>query len=188
MLSADPELLNRTVVVDNSEKNIGVAASWNLGVARMYEAEADWLIIMSAALRFGAPGGLDFLAALDPNADAVAVEAGHGIGWHLIAIARSTFDAVGTFDENFWPAYMEDVDWGHRVHCWLAGNPPWWPKVSVDVAIAGFAHGIDLGGVRVDNAALDSYYRRKWHGTRGQERTCLPFGDQPLSYWPEPDR
>lgn len=187
LATADPHLLLHGVVVDNTETNIGVAASWNRGIERMRERGADWLVVMSAACRFGPKGGRDFLLALHENRGAVAVEAAHGIGWHLIAIAADTFDAVGTFDENFF-AYHEDIDFSRRVHCWLGEEPPWWPKVSIDVAIAGFAHGIDLGGAVVDAAAQERYYRAKWHGAKGEERTCLPFGDQPLHFWPRPNR
>lgn len=185
--SMSPELLGtQSLVIDNSEKNLGVARSWNLGVERMYDVGADWLVICSAACRFGVRGGEDLLDALEEHEGALAVEAAHGIGWHLIAIARSTFDAVGRFDENYWPAYMEDIDFGRRVHCWLGDEPPWWPKVSIDVAIAGFSHGVDLGGAVVHHDRLEKYYRQKWGGGRGEERYCQPFGNKSLSYWPEP--
>lgn len=184
--SLDPFVAKAVQIVDNTQHNRGVAASWNLGVAAMYEADADWLLILSAACRFGERGGIDLVEALHEHEGAHAVEAAHGIGWHCIAIARSTFDAVGRFDENFWPAYFEDLDFGRRVHCWLGDDPPWWPKVSIDVAIAGFSHGVDLGGAVVDNDRIQRYYRQKWHGPRGEERTCKPFGDRALNYWPEP--
>jgi hypothetical protein len=187
---------NNVLVLDNTGTNRGVAASWNLGVDLMEERNADWLVIMSSALRFGDPGGMDFIDRITGPAIGVptqppvrmAVEAHHGIGWHLIAFSAQTFADVGRFDENFWPAYNEDVDFSRR--CWLTYNKapwvdgPWWQKVSVDVAIAGFAHGVDLGGVHADWKKLNGYYIKKWGGEKQHEKFILPFGTDPLTFWP----
>ena len=177
------------LVIDNTVDNTGVGASWNIGAQHCLDTGADWLIIMSAALRFGEPRGEDFLAALDANEGAIAVEAAHGIGWHLIAFARSTLERVGLFDENFWPAYFEDIDYARRVLVALApGEEQWWPKVTVDIAMAGVRHGVDLGGVKDDPDALLSYYRRKWGGDPGLERWSVPFNDptHDVRWWPTP--
>ena len=182
-----PEIRDRLLIVDNTIRNRGVAASWNLGIRRMYEAEADWTIILSAALRFGEPGGMDFVAELDT--DAVAIEAGHGIGWHLIAFPRRVFDRVGMFDENFF-AYWEDIDFARRVSLGFALTDPYWAKVSVDVAIAGFSHGVALAGVKVDNVRLENYYKAKWGGPKGGETNDRPFDDpaRGLDWWPPAPR
>jgi hypothetical protein len=206
LASMSYELLSQTVVVDNAapNRNLGVAASWNVGARILQQQEADWLVIISAAMRFGAPGGRDFLAELDAApAEAWAIEAGPcprwpgmGFGWHLIAFRASTFERVGLFDENFWPAYFEDLDFGHRIRCasgWAAGEEPMWPKVDVDADLAGFAHGIHLAGVEQDPSGLIRYYSRKWGVPPGAPASEVfytnPFGDPkfPLSYWPEPD-
>lgn len=170
------------MVVDNTQHNRGVAASWNLGIDEVERTGADWLVIISAAIRFGPPGGYDFLEALDANPDALAVEAAQGIGWHLVAISRRTIETVGRFDENFWPAYYEDIDYGRRM--WLAFNQEQWPRVHVDVSIAGVSHGVDLGGAVIDNELLQTYYRRKWGGDKGEETLTAPFGSHPINYWP----
>lgn len=184
LASMSTELLQRTLVVDNTVDNIGVGAAWNQGIDRMESTEADWLVIISAAVRFGAPGGRDFLIELDAHPESVAIEAGHGIGWHLIAFPRATIEAVGTFDCNFF-AYEEDIDYGRRISLALVREPPYWTKVSVDVAIAGFSHGVDLGGVKIDNARQLGYYAEKWNGPKGAEKYALPFGDKPIDWWPE---
>jgi hypothetical protein len=171
-----------TFVVDNTETNRGVAASWNLGIDEMERRGADWLIIVSAAIRFGPPGGLDFLAALDEHLDALAVEAAQGIGWHLIAINKRTFERIGRFDENFYPAYFEDIDFGRRM--WIEFDQEQWPRTFADVSIAGTSHGVDLGGAVVNNGVLAKYYRWKWGGDKGYETHTKPFGKKPIYYWP----
>lgn len=183
--SMSPSFRQSLILIDNTVDNIGVAASWNLGIDRMEELGTDWLVIVSASMRFGAPGGMDFIAELE-STTALAVEAGHGIGWHLVAFPRSTIERVGRFDPVF-PAYYEDLDYGRRISlAFDLDSPPWWSKVSVDVAMAGFSHGIDLGGVRVDNHYLEARWIDKWGGTKGAEKFALPYDGQPITYIGEP--
>jgi hypothetical protein len=89
-------------VFDNTQVNRGVSVAWNYGVRRMYDLDADWLVILSAGMRFGQQGGDDFAQALDEAPEGSwAVEAGacptdpsYGFGWHCIAFHRTTFDRV----------------------------------------------------------------------------------------------
>jgi len=176
-------------VVDNIPSNRGVAASWNQGVQWMRDEGKDWLIIMSATCRFGESGGQDLLDALDVHPTAMAVEAWF-LGWHLIAFHRRVFDLVGTFDENFYPAYFEDNDFGYRITRALGTDlGPWWPKPFLDVSDAGPAHGVRFAGVQSPAQPLIDYYTRKWGGPPGHETFDRPFGNNSneLSYW-EPRR
>ena len=45
----------------NPDNRIGIMRAHNMGIDRMRELGADWLIILSAAIRFGEAGGLDFI-------------------------------------------------------------------------------------------------------------------------------
>lgn len=187
-----------THVYDNTVHNRGVARGWNAGVDLMRERDAEWLVVVSASMRFGEPGGADFLAHLDDaEGDEWAVEAGeqphrpgHGFGWHLIAFPRRTFDRVGLFDENFF-AYYEDNDYGHRIRCasgWEPGLDPIWPKVPVDATLTGYGHGAQMAGLWFDAKVPLTYYRQKWGGPPSCEEWCRPFNrDVPLSWWPHPD-
>lgn len=176
---------SRVLVVDNTEQNRGVAASWNLGLAVMREQRADWLVICSAAVRFGQAGGLDLVEQLEFHGDALAVEP-VSTGWHLIALHRRVFDRCGVFDENYWPAYFEDVDMGRRITLAFGDSHGLWPKVDVDASVVSNAHGVVLAGVDVNAPRLAAYYRSKWGGDKDHEKFDTPFGqrEQPLSYWP----
>jgi hypothetical protein len=206
--------LDNVTVVDNTRVNKGVAASWNIGVREMYATGADWTIIISASVRFGKAGGLDLVQAMDEYPDALVVEAGtydmthttsntpptrwdengtplDGFGWHLLAIHRRTFDDVGLFDENIWPAYMEDTDWNHRCKVFYTdidwSRAPYWPRVPVDGIVAYVGHGVDLGRVNIQRGGQMDYYKRKWGGEPHHEWEH-PFNDpnNPVSFWPEP--
>jgi hypothetical protein len=180
---------SQVLVVDNTGTNRGVGPSWNIGARRVVDEGLDWLVVCSAATRFGPAGGLDFVEAVHGQVGATAVEGDWGLGWHLIAFARRTFQLAGFFDENFWPAYYEDVDFSHRVHrAGLATNPgsgPWWPKVECDAYVKSFAHGMRYAKPAVDGSGLDAYLHRKWGPDLAYEH---PFNDPdlPVSWWPTP--
>lgn len=183
------ELRPSIVLVDNTIRNRGVARSWNIGVERMYAADAEWLVIISAATRFGQSRMRDFVARIDhATDDEIAVEGGHGVGWHLIAFRRRVFDVVGRFDENFYPAYWEDLDFAWRVKLGFGLDPPYWSKFDqVDAICSEYGHGVTRGRVVVPTDDLIAYYLTKWGGF-GLEAWPHPFNDptRPLSWWPTP--
>lgn len=186
-----PALLSRLLVVDNTDTNRGVAASWNIAARRVLTEQTDWLIVVSAATRFGPPGGDDFLDELDTAEGRWVVEsAGQApvVGWHLIAWHRDVLETVGLFDENFWPAYGEDMDYSHRV---LTADDTRWTTVTVDARIESVNHGAHLAGVTLDHEASQRYLSAKWGDTNayriGPRAWSTPFGKNlPLSWWPTP--
>lgn len=198
--------LDNLIVVDNTVTNRGVAPSWNIGIREMYRRNADWTIIISAGVRFGKSGGLDLVAAMDQNPDALCVEADkpsrptpnvEGFGWHLLAFHRRVFDAIGLFDENIWPAYGEDTDYHYRLQRVYGGfdyrAPEFWPLVDVDAYLEGASHGVGLGHVHTDGHGQKEYYVRKWGGSLsgfgdGHSEWEHPFNNpaNPINYWPCP--
>ena len=185
------ELRDRLMLVDNTERNRGLAASWNLGAQQVLDTGADWLVIVSAAVRFGTPGGLDFLDLLtdhDPAATWV-VESSAPVNQHLMAWSRPMLEGVGLADENFFPIYGEDADFSRRVHVAQAeGRAGWWEKKPVDAWIAMVGHATKLAGVQYDFPRKWGYYVSKWGGQSGHETFARPFDDPglPLSFWPRP--
>jgi hypothetical protein len=176
--------------VDNSEHNVGLMRSHNLGVERMEKDGTEWLVVLSAALRFGPSGGLDFIDHLDRMQGHRAVEAMGVFGWHLIAFHRDTIDAIGRWDEQFTPYGFDDIDMSVRYQLVYGNGGQLWDKVPVDVDDAGMAHSIKLGGVESPAGPLIDYFVRKWgrHPGRGDLPTYgHPFNNpaNPVSYWPE---
>lgn len=185
----------KLVVVDNSVDNRGVAASWNLGIDHLLASDEEWLVLLSAGVVFGEAAGQDFFGALAGHKGVWAVEAGNGLGWHLIAFARYVVERVGRFDENFWPAYYEDNDYSYRIQLAFGidsrSQPgvPLWPKVDVDAWVPEVAHGIKEAEVTVDFVALEAFYARKWGGVSPNETFTTPFNSgRDISWWPPPKR
>ena len=174
--------------IDNSEVNRGVPRSWNMGIDRMIKDDSDWLIVMSAAVRFGEPGGLDFLKVLEHHSDHRAVSALGLFGWHLMAFSRETIETAGRFDENFFPAYYEDVDYSIRMYRVKPDAP--WGAYAIDAKDAGMAHTLELARTYIDNRMLLDYFAEKWgvsHGHEWHEYNDHPFADatNPIQYWPD---
>lgn len=150
--------------------NLGVSASWNLGMK--VTPQAAWWLIVGSDVTFG-PGDLAKLDELVvPDSDA------HYFldGMSCFAITAVTLSAVGYFDENFHPAYDEDLDWHRRAL--LVGservNPPF---TGTHVGSATIRSDPLL---RAQNGpthgANDAYYARKWGGAKlGSETFSTPF-------------
>jgi len=180
--------LENVLAIDNTVNNIGIMKAHNLGIEKMIADDSDWLIIMSAAIRFGEKGGLDFIEELEKRPNDIAVEAIGVYGWHLIAFNRKTIERVGKWDENFTPYGYDDLDYSWRIQCAyeLEKVRPVWVKVPVDVADAGMGHSIHLGKiVTQDDNKLREYFIKKW-GDIHHPKYKTPFNipDCELGFWP----
>lgn len=119
------------------------------------------------------------------------------VGYGFFAINRTMVERIGNFDENFYPAYYEDMDYNYRIK--IAGN-----TVSMrDIPEIKMIHGDPNPDIAIDyesctihsNAELKAcnditfwinrqYYMNKWGGDRGKERWKYPFND-PLQIYTE---
>ncbi len=177
------------LLVDNTAENLGVMRSHNLGVDFMRQEDADWLVILSAAVRFGPAGGLDLIDLLETShKDAAVVNAVGLYGWHLMAFSRQTVELAGRWDENFYPYGWDDNDYAIRIHK-SQPDAPWWGASNLEVADTIMGHSIKLGGVRPDNSHHLAYFAEKWGilpGPPFAEFHDHPFDapDNPAGYWP----
>lgn len=179
--------------------NIGCAGAWNL-VIKSRLMSPYWLIV-NHDVEF-TPGLLDLIVqhTKDDKLGIIFPDAGeHGMGaWNFFVIRDWVIRDFGLFDENFYPAYAEDVDYlvrlnlhpirtqrgleipynhGHGPSREYAnnGSQTW----RTDPALkAGIDHG------RIINE--DEYLRRKW-GPNWRwfdtHRTPFALQDQTVRYW-----
>ena len=172
-----------------SGRNLGVPASWNLGVQTVIAEQIDYLVLASTSFRFGESGGRDFIDAVE-MCDTGGVWCQHG--WHLIAIGRAMFERVGEFDEAFWPGYWEESDLCYRL--WLTGEARRkfvpgdgfdphenWCRVEVDGEFGEQAATLAAGLVPTRLLESAGYYEMKWGGPQGFETYEHPFNDPAMS-------
>jgi hypothetical protein len=174
--------------IDNTAHNLGIQRSVNHGIDKMFRDDSEWLIYMSATMRFGYFGGLDFIEHLsDNNMDVVeAYGPDSSPGWHCVAFSRSAIEKAGRWDENFYPAQYDDLDYSVRVNkCYMI---PQWSKAQIDCFDAGTAHSTRKAGVHVPATSHIFYFQQKWgrHPDRPGGTHDRPWNDKdnPVGYWP----
>lgn len=193
---ADGGFPENVTVRHHNGVNLGVSASWNMGL----DEEADQTLIMSQMVRL-APAelsrrtgewGLDFLAkGIKQRASEYGLTFGDQ-GFHLISVGRKTVEEVGRFDENF--LYTgEDDDYRHRTN--LAGieMPDWgdWKESGVHSIAFSIQKRIKSVDKQISGrqARTLDWYNFKWGCTKETHPGVFktPFGNpnNPLSYWPE---
>jgi GT2 family glycosyltransferase len=173
------------LTVLHQARNLGVSASWNLLIRTGFAKGYEWIFIGSNDT-FLQPGSLK--AACDCKKDE-DVGVWHLCGFNFFLLNRRTIDSIGWFDENFYPAYNEDIDYKYR--CKLARMR----VVHIDGA----------GGEHVGSATINSnpdyfasnkethrknsdYYRSKWGGDCSHERFVRPYNNPEYdhTWWPVP--
>jgi GT2 family glycosyltransferase len=183
--------------------NLGVAGSWNrllmigagLGYEHIYIGSNDTTLI---------PGSLARAEEAVRNDDEFMW---HITGWNFFCIRCAAVQRIGLFDENFYPAYWEDADYGYRCDRLSGGarrvligesvkcrDNSFCPLVRKVPGVA--AHHRESSTLRSDAAYFRKcrvdkrlwrirYYRQKWGGLPGHERYKTPFGktDVDLRWW-----
>lgn len=95
--------------------NLGVAASWNLGI-KLFPHDNRWTFSSNDVVY--QPGALKVLSTARESSLTLSQGAPH---FHTFAVGEDVVKRVGLFDERFYPAYYEDSDFLRR--CQLAGVP-----------------------------------------------------------------
>lgn len=150
--------------------NLGVGASWNLGIKAT--VLAPWWLIVNHDIEFGAGDLAQMAARVEPRAAAVYKM----LGLAAFAVTPPAIRQAGFFDENHHPAYNEDVDWERRavlaglviVDCAFTGKHVGSATIGFDAALR-----YQNGRTHPDN---DRYYAAKWGGIKqGGETFDTPF-------------
>jgi GT2 family glycosyltransferase len=168
--------------------NRGVSRSWNDGILNAYAEGADVVIVANDDV-LPAEGDLDCVAGkavrcrdryivscAGPHERLGRFLPSHG--YSFFAVNRIAVETIGCFDENFFPAYCEDQDYGRRAA--LAGLSE---ENCADTAVlhggssAIFANQELALQNRITQSRNIEYYMRKWGGHAGHEEFDTPFGN-----------
>ena len=162
MLESVDALVGHLVVIDNSGRgldlpdgpwqnvtllpmpaNLGVAASWNLGIKMGHRA--PWVMLCSDDVVWPA-GAMDaFAEASNEGGLALTATWPH---WCVFTIGMGVVSNVGLFDEGYYPAYFEDTDYERRMA--RAGvEPVFSAEVEHDNSSTLNTPGRNFGAVRL---------------------------------------
>ncbi len=182
----DLELYQHTTADIISVPGGGVSSGINLTLKTF---SAPWWFISSNDVAYR-PGELQKMA---EAANALHTERSAFYGNLSAAyqiITRLGVEKVGLYDENFYPMYLEDLDWIYRSK--LAGLPPEMvPDLNTLHGMNGecAATTASCPNVKAQNEKnwpiLIEYYARKWGGSYSLERFKTPFDNPnlPVQYW-----
>lgn len=197
-----PNIKENMLTVDDTEPpgGIGIMKAHNMGIDFLRKCGADWLIVMSAGIRFGDKGGLDFIDLLEQHKDLHVINgAGRvtfdgeqeqiiAMGYHLTAFKSDVFAAIGRWDENFTPYSFDDIDLMLRMKKYF-GNELKVDSFPVDMRHVSRSHSITLGKVDAPSAPRIAYFVEKWGRHPGAwqwDGWAYPFNnpEHGLDYWP----
>jgi GT2 family glycosyltransferase len=196
----DALAMHGTARVIQNKSNIGVAASWNLGIkTAIREFNSTYFCILNNDILMG-PGAVFTMLRLLKSRK-LALVSGTDISGQVaradqvlsqsipgeqqlteapefscFMLSKETIESVGYFDDKFNPAYFEDNDYHYRIK--LAGKK----AIKTNQALY-FHYGSRTINEREDIRARSNlgylpnrdYYVRKWGGTPGQEIYKFPF-------------
>lgn len=150
--------------------NLGVAASWNLGIKA--SPLSAWWLIVNSDLEFG----VGDLERLEQYVDSRSASLYKVNGFAAFAVTPPLIHEVGWFDEGFVLGYNDDLDFDRRVE--LAGLP------RIEVGFTG--QHVGSASIQADaslmmanaksHPANDRYYAEKWGGPKqGGEKFSTPW-------------
>jgi GT2 family glycosyltransferase len=190
----DPDIIRENDIgkrwIYSSGHNLGVSASWN-AIIKSTPLAPYWLILNSD-IELGANDLAKIKAFVEPRLDTHGLLLCHGFS--AFVITPLALERVGFFDENIYPAYLEDCDYHYRAK--LAGIK------DESIPDLDLIHGEMVDGKMEGSRAINSnpiysrengrthqgnfeYYRAKWGGINGEEIYTHPFNDphNNLDYW-----
>jgi len=164
----------------SEHENTGVAASWN-EVIKLFPA--PWWLLVNNDIEF-APGDLaKFEEAMETSKAGIVADGINNMA--CFGITANCVQKVGLFDENFYPAYGEDIDYMRRSrlllveHRYLQGMGMRHDRSST---VKTFPAELQERN-RETFEANKAYYIRKWGGWEGDETFEHPFNDPGWPAW-----
>jgi len=214
IVSIETRLNYQIYIIDNWNKHYCVSKSWNIGAEKAIENGCSHIAILNDDIILG-PYALDAMywfllsrpepslvsgcrvGSFDETNSGYVGEGGEnfeatesGPQFSCFMITPELYRTVGSFDENFVPAYFEDNDYHYRtklldVNVYHLGDAPYITEESV-------THKMTHGTLATPNKfnGNRAYYVKKWGGVPGIEKFDHPYNDPNLtpSQWEILDR
>lgn len=156
------------IIVSRPVENIGVAASWNRLCDSIFN-NYDYALIMNDDIRYHCDQ--DYIQKrIKGMKRLIAISE---FNWSIFIIEKKTYQAIGPFDEQFYPAYFEDNDY-HRRAC-LAG---YIPQTCFWLNPMGYNESMSIKkDPKLNEKFMENRdkYVKKWGGLPGQEIFSTPY-------------
>ncbi len=185
---------NRGAEVWDCRFNLGLAATWNLGLQRMAEDDCDFLIVLSPSVIFTKPFQLfidEVIKAETANPNRYSQYlSDYTVNLHCFVRTRLGHKLIGYYDENFWPIYHEDTDLCVRqlVQQKTGEHPFEMMKLECDfISTQGYslscAASLELMHLFQSNSQRHlEYFRKKWGCDYGGKHYDHPFNNPNIHF------
>ena len=156
------------IIVIESKDNLGVASSWNMLCDIIFQNN-EYAVILNDDV---------YLGRKDWELDNMLTNYKHDFyvtmqDWCAFILPKKTFDKVGKFDENFYPAYYEDNDYHQRMK--LKGLN-YFKIPFLNPFLYQSSQTIDKAPeLREFIQKNKEYYIKKWGGEPSKEKFKKPF-------------
>ena len=152
-----------------SNKNLGVAASWNHMLNYAFTNQFENVLVLNDDIYLGKTES-EIIEFIDNNRFSLATTTKT---WCAFILPRETFEKIGPFDENIFPAYFEDNDYAYRLKleeiphsCYEFLNP------QIFINSGSIAKDSSLNANFEKNK---NYFILKWGGEPNEEKYLTPF-------------
>lgn len=166
------------VKVINTFYNWGVSKSWNYIINESIDEHP--VMISNSDIIFSNNTVKQFYDTIQSGYKFVWLKRGYS----LFMITKECINSVGYFDENFYPAYVEDLDYAKRILLCEGLKVE-----SLECSDVFHGNGSTVGNdhesplayfIRECRDLNNKYYHKKWGDNNDY---ILPFNKESLSYW-----
>ena len=152
-----------------ADENLGVATSWNLLIQKIFDLGHSHAIILNDDIYWG-KNKLDVLELLNHHKDGFFLSEE---SFSVFIISKATWEKVGLFDQRFYPAYFEDMDYLYRMR--IAGIKIY-KSIQLNPQILRQSSSVSKDASLLRNKGQNElYYMKKWGGKVGYEKFSEPF-------------
>ena len=173
------EGLSNITVLGGNGKNIGVAGAWNVLCEKAFE-KYNYALVLNDDIylksnEFELNSITDWMS--NNNVDFFSCE--KQFDWSVFLITKRCFKTVGIFDDNLFPAYLEDCDYLYRMSLYAKSGMIKYDCVpSLNPTLFRRSSTLEeepnlMTEYRNNNLR---YYEKKWGGGVGEEKYTEKFG------------
>lgn len=182
------------VLIGGDGRNLGCARYWNDGIVLAQERGADVTIICGNDIWFSA-GDIDKLALKSIHCPENYMISAAGIhvgrnqwepshGHSCFALNPISLEKIGYFDQNLWPAYLEDCDYWYRSTLARLHEENCPDTMIYHVGSATIQADRKLAAQnRITQGKNFRYYQQKWGDINGLEKYKTPFNRADLKFF-----
>jgi GT2 family glycosyltransferase len=156
-----------------NEGNKGVAGAWNFLINKIFEHH-QYAIVMNDDVYLGLTEA-HIEKFLERNQKEQFITTMYD--WSVFVMPKQTWDKVGQFDTNFYPAYCEDSDYEYRMKLLnidIYKTPEIFP-LTYRVSMTTHKEPEKYRHLFAKNKI---FYRSKWGGDPGEETFKKPFNNK----------